>query len=77
MEFVGVPILRGEILRCGCRIDYLPQGSAILPCKEHQEAVIELIRKPVSDVSSAPKINEMCWCAAKAEAKDAKCPIHD
>ena len=22
-------------------------------------------------------VNQQCWCAAKAEAKDAKCPIHD
>lgn len=22
-------------------------------------------------------INQQCWCAAKAEAKDAKCPVHD
>lgn len=36
-----------------------------------------LTLKRVAPVTnSATSINQQCWCAAKAEAKDAVCPLH-
>lgn len=50
-----------------------------LPCPDHPKSCIcgpegKCDYHAVTDVTTP--INQQCWCAAKAEAKDAVCPIH-
>lgn len=44
LTLCNAPVLMGERLKCGCTIQYLAQGCAVFPCKEHQPKVLEAMR---------------------------------
>ena len=43
-------------------------------CRACQLGVIPDWMKPKD---TEKRINEICWCASKAEAPESKCPVHD
>jgi hypothetical protein len=56
----------------------LQLSEAVALLRESREyAGVEWMVKTDNFLSKIEKpINEVCWCAAKVEAKDAVCPIH-
>lgn len=59
-----------DISPTGTKVEFM-EAAARRMLKDY--AANRQTKKPSAPVP----VNEQCWCAAKAEAKDAKCPIHD
>lgn len=78
-EIAGIANLQNHELRTALEMAHEGYCSHNCPAAAHPDGVHESGCQDIAHVLkvSDKPVNEQCWYAAKAEAKDAVCPIHD